>query len=90
MDKRRSNNGKKNGIILKESSASQRKRINERCSRYIKRVDLQFSRSQNGTEPGYVVNLKRFFQAQGMHVWAVHFFTFENVGQNYDVLSKLI
>ena len=28
MDKRRSNDGKKNGIILKESSASQRKRIN--------------------------------------------------------------
>ena len=32
----------------------------ERCSRYIKRVDLQFSRSQNGTEPRYGVNLKRF------------------------------
>ena len=31
----------------------------KRCSRYIKRVDLQFSRSQNGTEPGYVVNLKK-------------------------------
>ena len=27
MDKRRSNDGKKNGIILKESSASQRKKI---------------------------------------------------------------
>ncbi|KAK2552999.1 hypothetical protein P5673_025716 [Acropora cervicornis] len=38
----------------------------ERCSRYIKRVDLQFSRSQkfNGTEPGYGVKMKRFFQAQ--------------------------
>ena len=55
----------------------------ERCSRYIKRVDLQFSRSQNGTEPGYGVNLKNSFK---LKVWAVHFFTFENVGQNYDVL----
>ena len=43
--------------------------------------------SLDGTEPGYVVNLKPSGQdSYKLKVCVVHLFTFENVGQNYDVL----
>ena len=38
-------------------------------------------------EPAYVVNLRPSAQdSRKLKVWALHFFKFENVGQNYDVL----
>ena len=74
----------KNGIILKESGASQRERM-EMCSRYIKRVDLL--RWYRASGYVYVVNLKPSGQdSYKLKVWAVHLFTFENIDQNYDVL----
>ena len=43
--------------------------------------------SQDGTEPGHIVNLKPSAQdSRKLKVWAVNFFKFANVGQNYNLL----
>ena len=84
MDKRRSNVGKK-------TASSKRKWFYSKEENGEVLTLHQASRSpilsQDGTEPGYVVNLKPSCQDfYKLKVWAVHFFTFENVGQNYNVL----
>ena len=72
-------------MMKKKSSAFHRKRINGEVLTLHQASRSPILSIPNGTEPGYVVNLKRT-DSYKLKVWAVHFLTFENFGQNYDVL----
>lgn len=88
MDKRHSNDGKKRHHSGRKWYFSKKENGEVLTLHQASRSPVL---SQDGTEPGYVVNLKPSSQDfRKLKVWAVSFFTFKNVGQNYDVFRKLI
>ena len=84
MEKRRSNDGKKRHHSGRKWCFSKEENGEVLTLHQASRSPIL---CQDGTEPGYVVNLKPSGQdSSNLKEWAVHFFTIENLGQNYDVL----